>query len=195
MPNDICYELDVLASSPTEINQIAARLKEIGCEEVRNLGFVDPALNKARRFDSHSYGYPRLDPLLSISEVFPVAIFLLDYCDQMWSYSGKCVIRGGEVIQHVHDGEQQAQSVDWVLLDIFAPFRSEYHAELKFGSLWADWVGGVLTAAMDLKERPPVAGFDAWKFHEAIKAQELARREVAKQLAKLGDPPEEDLPF
>ena len=189
MPNDICLQIDVLASSPAEINQIAARLKEIGCEEVRNLEFVDLARNKACRFDSHSYGYPRLNPLLSISKAFPVAIFLLTYCDQTWSYSGKCVIRGGDVIQHVHDGEQQAQSVDWVLLDIFAPFRSEYHAELEFGSLWAEWVGDVVTAAMELKERPPVAGFDAWKFHEVIEAQELARREVAKQLAKLGYPP------
>jgi hypothetical protein len=69
------------------------------------------------------------------------------------SYSGKLVIRAGEVVQEVFDGDQQAQGLDWALLDIFAPFRAEYYGEEhEFGSLWTSWLDAIVAAAKALKD-------------------------------------------
>jgi len=88
--------------------------------------------------------------ILEVSDSFPVTIFLIDYYDQQWSYTGKIVIRGGEVVQEVFDGDKRSQGLDWALLDIFAPFRAEYFAEQEFGSLWRPWLEAVMTAATRL---------------------------------------------
>jgi hypothetical protein len=184
MSNWIDYELDVLAGSPAEINQIAERLKQPSTELVtwavgkfgeppsevadnlkklvefkatRNLGYVDASVNEARRFSlsfkSRSYGIVN-SHLYEISTEFPSAIFLLTYRDIMASYAGKDVIRAGEIIQRVHDGNQKTQSLDWVLIDIFPPFLAEYYDGLPFGSLWQEWVGKLEAAVAELKEQP-----------------------------------------
>jgi hypothetical protein len=68
--------------------------------------------------------------LFDVSAEFPDAIFLLLYYDMQASYAGKKVIKAGELIQQIHDRHQQAQAMDWVLVDIFAPYKAEY--ELGF---------------------------------------------------------------
>jgi hypothetical protein len=183
MSNWIDYTLDVLAGSPAEINQIAERLNqpslelvnwiaerdgqpvsavEEGLKEllefktVKNLGYVANEINKARRFSlafkSRYYGIVD-SHLVEVSEAFPKAIFLLEYFDMQASYSGKRVIRAGEVVQEVFDGDQQVQGLDWALLDIFAPFRAEYHGEEhEFGSLWTTWLDAIVAAAKALKD-------------------------------------------
>ena len=154
MSNWINYNLDVLAGSAPEIYQIAKRLNQPSSElanriarrdgqqlnevterlkelldfkTVRNLGYVANEINKARRFslsfkDRH---YGIVDShLTEVSRAFPAAIFLLEYFDTQASYSGKRVMRAGEVVHEVFDGDQQVQGLDWVLLDIFAPLPS-----------------------------------------------------------------------
>jgi hypothetical protein len=183
MSNWIDYELDVLAGSPEEINQIAERLKQPSTklldflakkfgqpvseiteglkelfefEATKNLGYVDPSVNQARRFSlsfkSRSYGIVN-SHLYEISAEFPSAVFLLTYRDMMASYSGKDVIRAGKIIQGVHDGDQKVQSLDWVLIDIFPPFYAEYYDGLEFGSLWQEWVGKLEAAIGELKHQ------------------------------------------
>jgi hypothetical protein len=182
MSNWIDYNLDVLAGSPAEINQIAERLNQpsfalsgwvaqrsgqpLGVQEdlkqllefktVKNLGYVHDEVNKARRFtlafkDKH-YGIVG-SHLFEVSEAFPTAIFLLEYHDMQASYSGKRVIRAGEIVQEVFDDDQKVQGLDWALLDIFAPFRAEYYGEEHaFGSLWTPWLEAIMTAANSLKD-------------------------------------------
>lgn len=181
MSNWLDYELDVLASSPSEINQIQERLKQpstrllnfvaneagqpandisgglkdlIQFSRTQNLGHLDVTVNKARRFTlsfkDRYYGLVK-GHLFEVSEDFPSAIFLLAYCDMQFSYSGKKVIRGGEVIQQIHDGRQPAQGADYCLIDIFAPFQAEYLADLEFGSLWQDWLSKMAAAIGELK--------------------------------------------
>ena len=181
MSNWIDWDLDVLAASPAEINQIAARLKQpsaelvnwvaerwgeptdevadgikklVAFEPARNLGYIADDINQARRFrlefKDKFTGIIR-SQLREVSAAFPTAIFLLTYCD-LGNYSGKEVLRGGQVIQSVHDGNQQAQGYDWALLDIFAPFWAEYDLGVPFGSLWQQWVDDVIAAANRLKE-------------------------------------------
>ena len=181
MSNWLDYELDVLASSPSEINQIAERLKQPSTKladffanksgrPVKEITEVlkdllafkaaekcaEAGVDKARRFrltfkdrfhdivDGH---------LLEVSEDFPSALFLLLYYDQQSSYSGKQVVRGGEVIQQIHDGEQPAQGIDYCLVDIFAPFKVEYYADLECGSLWQGWLGKMAAAIGELNAR------------------------------------------
>ena len=60
------------------------------------------------------------------------------------SYAGKTVIRAGEVVQEVHDGDQKAQSLDWVLIDIFPPFYADmittaFRSEVFGRSGWINW--------------------------------------------------------
>ena len=191
MSNWIDWDLDVLASNPDEINHISERLNQPSLElvnsfaqrfeqpvsevtegltellefkVVRNLGYVDNTVNKARRFSiefkDKSDGIVR-SHLFEISEAFPAAIFLLEYRDTQASYTGKQVIRAGEVVQEVFDGDQQAQGLDWALLDIFAPFRAEYYGEqTEFGSLWQPWLEAVMEAARQLKGGD---GAQSWK--------------------------------
>ncbi|MGC2517084.1 MAG: hypothetical protein WA383_21385, partial [Terriglobales bacterium] len=144
MSNWIDYDLDVLASNPDEINQIAARLNQPSLElaywaakrfgqpvgevaeglkellafkTVRNLGYLDNAVNKARRFSisfKDKYSGVVKSHLSEVSEAFPTAIFLVTYYDMQASYAGKWVERAGELVQQIHDGDQQAQAIDWV---------------------------------------------------------------------------------
>ncbi|MGA2859029.1 MAG: hypothetical protein ABSE40_19335 [Candidatus Sulfotelmatobacter sp.] len=183
MSNWIDYGLDVLASNQDEMNQIAERLNQPSQElanwvaqrfeqpvsevteglkrllefkAVKNLGYLNNSVNKARRF-SISFNDKRhgivWSHLLEVSGTFPAAIFLLEYCDEGVSYAGKKVIRAGKVVQEVHDGDQQVQGLDWALLDIFAPFRTEYYGETaEFGSLWQPWLDAVIAAARQLKD-------------------------------------------
>jgi len=183
MSNWIDYTLDVLAINPAEMNQVAERLTRPSPElagwvaqrsgqpvdevaeglkellefkNARNLGSANSALNKARRFDLEFkdkwYGIAN-NHLFEVSEEFPKAVFLLEYHDGQASYSGKRVIRAGEVVREVHDGDQQAMGLDWALLDIFAPFRAEYYSEEhEFGSLWQPWLDAIMAAAKALKD-------------------------------------------
>ena len=181
MGNWIDYRLDVLANSPAEINQIAERLNQPSLElagwiaqkdghpvneitgplkellefkTVTNLGYVGDDVNKARRFSlafkDRYYGIVK-SHLAEVSETFPTAIFLLEYYDQQASYAGKKVIRAGEIVRQIHDGHQQAQAMDWVLVDIFAPFKSEYELGAEFGSLWQEWLADLTIAVHELK--------------------------------------------
>ena len=183
MSNWIDYSLDVLAGSPAEINQIAERLNQPSLElanwiaqrdgqpvnavgealkellvfkMVKNLGYVNHDINKARRFslEFKDKFYGIVDShLTEVSRAFPAAIFLLEHFDTHASYSGKRVKRAGEVVQEVFDGDQQVQGLDWALLDIFAPFRAEYYGEEhEFGSLWTTWVDAIVSAVKGLKD-------------------------------------------
>lgn len=183
MSNWIDYNLDVLAGSPAEINQISERLTQPSLElvnwiaerdgqqanevteglkellefkAIRNLGYVSNDVNKARRFSlafkSRFYGIVD-SHLAEVSEAFPAAVFLLEYRDAQASYSGKRVIRGGEVVKGVFDSDQKVQGLDWALLDIFAPFRAEYYGEEHdFGSLWTPWLDAIMAAVKGLKD-------------------------------------------
>jgi hypothetical protein len=139
------------------VSEVAEGLKELlEFKTVKNLGYMHQGVNKARRFSlefkDKSYGIVD-SHLTEISRAFPAAIFLLEYFDTQASYSGKQVIRAGEVVQKVFDGDQQAQGLDWALLDIFAPFRAEYDGEEhEFGSLWTPWLDAVMAAVKGLKD-------------------------------------------
>jgi hypothetical protein len=135
MSNWIDMRLDVLASSPEEINQIERALqdpreellkrvakkrggdpKEIASDvkvlvtlkPTRNLGHLDPSVNKARRFENEwkdKFWGVVWSHVLFVSEAFPEAIFLGEYWDISTSCAGKRVIRGGREIRHIHDGK------------------------------------------------------------------------------------------
>jgi hypothetical protein len=181
MSNWIDYSLDVLSTSPSEMNRIAEQLNKPSQElaewiaqrdgqpvteglkqlfdfkPVKNLGYIDDALNKARTFSMSSknkYCGIIWSHLFEISAAFPTTIFLLEYFDMQAGCAGKQVIRAGEVVQEVFERDQEAQGFDWALLDIFAPFRAEYYGEeAEFGSLWQPWLKAVMAAARRLKGR------------------------------------------
>jgi hypothetical protein len=124
------------------VSESAERLKELlEFKTVENLAYVHNDVSKARRFglEFKDRYYGIVDShLTEVSRAFPAAIFLLEYFDMQMSYSGKRVMRSGEVVQEVFDGDQQVRGLDWALLDIFAPFRAEYFGEEhEFGSLCA----------------------------------------------------------
>ena len=183
MSNWVDMQLDVLASSPEEINKIEAALqqpreelltwaakrngedpKEIAADvkalvtlkPTRNLGRLDLSVNRARRFESEwkdRFWGLVWSHVYFVSEAFPEAIFLGEYFDTCMSYAGKVVIRGGHEIRSVHDGNQQAQGWEWVSPNIFAPFKSEYHSGAEFGSLWDAWLIELECAVAKLKQR------------------------------------------
>jgi len=180
MSNWIYCSLDVLASSPKEMNRVAERLNQPSQElsswvaqrlsrevaeglprllefkAVKNLSDVDDRLNQARRFsivfNSKRNGIV-WSHLFEVSEAFPAAIFLVECRDGGLNYASKKVIRAGELVQELYDGERPTQlGGDWALLDIFAPFRTEYYGGVaEFGSLWQPWLDGVIAAARRLK--------------------------------------------
>ena len=177
-------DLDVLASSPNEMKRIAERLNQPSQElaswvaerlgqpvsevakglprllefkAVKNLVYADDRLNQARRFridfNRTRYGivWSHLD---EVSGAFPTAIFLVECRDGGLDYASKTVIRAGEVVRELYDGERPDQlGVDWALLDIFAPFRTEYYGgeTAEFGSLWQPWLEAVMVAVRRLK--------------------------------------------
>jgi hypothetical protein len=173
MSNWIDMHLDVLASRPDEINAIENALKN-PCAEliarrahrsgmepkdiaedlkeivtfipIRNLGSVDPSVNKARRFESAwkmKFWGLAISHLKFVSRDFPGAVFLAHYYDDQASFGGKIVIRAGEEIRCSHDGDHRAQAQEWVLPNIFAPYETEYDLGLEFGSLWNEWLEGM----------------------------------------------------
>lgn len=173
MSNWVDVHLDVLASSPDEINdienalqnpcaeliawraqragvepaEIAADIKEIVTfKAVRNLRYVHPSVNKARCFES-SWKDRSWGLVWShvdfVSRNFPRAVFLAQYWDDQWSYGGKMVIHAGEEIRSSRDRDHQAQAQEWVLPNIFAPYWAEYELGLEVGSLWDKWLEGM----------------------------------------------------
>ena len=183
MSNCVDIQLDVLASSPDQINDIELSLQQ-PCDELlkwvatkwdqtpeqvagdlkrlitfqctRNLGAADPTRNKARRF-RNSFRVRRWGLVLShlyfVSREFPNAVFLMEYWDTCMSYAGKSVIKEGREIRQIHDGNQQAQGSEWVLPNIFAPYESEYQTGQEFGLFWDSWVLGMEDALSVLKSR------------------------------------------
>ena len=173
--------LDVLASSPEEINKIETALQQ-PCEELlawvakrwgkgpkevaadvkalvtfkptRNLLYTEPSIDKDRRFTNsfrHRFTGIVWSHVDLVSENFPEAIFLAEHCDQQASLAGKIVIRAGEEIRSVYDGNEQAQGFAWVLPDIFAPYRAEHDLGVEFGSLWDKWLSGMQRELASLK--------------------------------------------
>jgi len=188
MSNWIDVHLDVLASSPAEIAEIESALKTaseeliawraqregveprviaenvkaiVAFKVVGNLGRVDPSVNKARRFEvsfNDSFSGLVWSHVDLVSRDFPNAVFLAEYWDMQMSYDGKIVIRAGDEIRSSHDGNQRAQAHEWVLPNIFAPYRAEYELGLEFGSLWDQWLEGMSKELAALKTyygRPP----------------------------------------
>lgn len=174
--------LDVLATNPKEINDIAKALQEpsrdllvrftttwppdeaemgdlrefAGFKAISNLGYIAESVNKARRFQNsfknHSEA-PIYMHLSLVSAAFPNAIFLAHYSNFGWGYSWREVIRNGVVERSVSDSDQPAQAIEWVLPDIFAPFRTEYQNGQPFGSMWNKWVDDLASAANGLGSR------------------------------------------
>lgn len=167
MSTSFDYVLDVLGTSPEEIGSITTRLKQpsfelldwaakrvnrtpdeidqdvtnlVGFKFAKNLFILDESMNKARRFKNSFKNWAGVvnSHIFEVSAEFPNAVFLLNYYAD--NYSGKRVIHAGEVVQDIFDGNQQAQFLDWVLLDIFAPFKAEWDRGLPFGSLWTKWL-------------------------------------------------------
>jgi hypothetical protein len=182
--------LDVLATSPDEINKIEAALQE-PCEELlvwvakkwgkdpkeiaadvkalvtfkptRNLGYVHPSVNKARRFQNlfkdRSWGvvWSHVD---FVSRDFSEALFLGEHWNLQASSASRTVIRAGREIRSVYDGSQRAQGYEWVLPNIFAPYQTEYDLGLEFGSLWEQWLSEMKRTLAELQEcdSAPMAG-------------------------------------
>jgi hypothetical protein len=170
MGNWVDVHLDVLASSPDEINEIERALKEpcaeliawraelcgenpqevaenvkeiVKFEAIRNLGYVHPSVNKARRFKSswkdRFWGLVWSHTQF-VSRDFPNAVFLAQYWDDQLSYGGKRVFHAGDEIRSSRDSNHHAQAQEWVLPNIFAPFKAEYELDLECGSLWGEWL-------------------------------------------------------
>ena len=144
--------------------EIAADVKElVSFDPKSNLGSV----NKARRFQNSfkdRYTGVVWSHVYFVSQNFPQAIFLAEYWNIQVSSSGRKVIRAGEEIRYVHDGNQQAQGYDWVLPDIFAPYRSEYETGAEFGTLWDQWLGEMQSELTSMKayySKPAVVGQEA----------------------------------
>lgn len=190
MGNWIDVRLDVLAPSPDEINKIEAALQQpcedllawvaerwgkdqneiatdatnlVAFRPIQNLGYMDSSVNKARRFQ-HSFKERSWGVVWShvycVSRDFPEAIFLAEHWDCQGNYTAKDVIRGGREIRHVSDNDQQAQCREWVLPNIFCPYRTEYELDVEFGMFWNPWLLAMEGAVAKLKERygTPKAG-------------------------------------
>jgi hypothetical protein len=182
MSNWIDLRLDVLASGPEEINKIeralqepcdeliawraqlcsenpediAANIKEIvSFKPIRNLGYVHPSVNKARRFASEwkdrfwglVWGHVHF-----VSRDFPRAIFLAQYWDDQMSYGGKRVFHAGDEIRSSRDNDHHAMGCEWVLPNIFAPFQTEHELGVECGTLWDEWIKDMRKELAELTE-------------------------------------------
>jgi hypothetical protein len=183
MSNWIDLHLDALAATPAEIDQIERALQN-PCEElitwraqhtgenpqeiatnvkeivsfkpVRNIGYVDPSVNKARRFEGEwkdKFSGLVWSHVHFVSRDFPSAIFLAQYWDDQMSYGGKRVFHAGDEIRSSYDGDHHAMGREWVLPNIFAPYQAEYELGLEFGSLWGQWLEGMRRQLDVLTER------------------------------------------
>jgi hypothetical protein len=181
LSNWIDVHLDVLATSPEEINMIEAALQQ-PCEELlvweakkggedpkeiaadvkaivsfdpkRKLGCADPAVNGTRRFEkSFNERFTGLvwSHVYFVSRDFPAAIFLTEYWNIQVSSAGRKIIRSGSEVRSTRDGNQQAQGYEWVLPNIFAPYLVEYELGLEFGSLWDQWLSEMQSELASLK--------------------------------------------
>jgi hypothetical protein len=183
MSNWVDAHLDVLASSPQMINEIeralqnpceeliawraqltgedpkeiAANIKEIvSFKPVCNLGYVDPSINKARRFECTwkdkfwGLAWSHVD---FVSRDFPKAVFLAQYWDDQMSYGGKMVIHAGDEIRSSRDGNHHAMGREWVLPNIFAPYQAEHELGLEYGTLWNEWVEDMRKELAELTQR------------------------------------------
>jgi hypothetical protein len=178
MGNVVDVQLDVLASDPAEIKEIEVALQE-PCDElivsyagwcnqdpvniasdIKDVVAFKPTLDlhlagkpvTARRFKN---SFKRSWDLVwshvhFVSKDFPKAIFLAEYWDWMGNYDGKLVIHAGNEIHSSHDDARRGQFSAWALLDIFAPYQSEYELGLEFGSLWDAWIEDTRKALADL---------------------------------------------
>jgi hypothetical protein len=221
MNNPIDFYLDVLAASPEEINQvevalqqtcdellcwaagrvskrpedIAADVKEIvSFKPVRNLGYIDPSVNKARRFTNFftdRFWGTVMTHVLFVSKQFPTAILLLEYWDPMASYAGKMVIRAGEEVHHVCDSKQQSQSCEWVLPNIFAPFLTEYWNGEDFGCLWDQWVSELVGAVQQLQAMSSATQAGVALAGETLEAPNLESNQSSLTEANTASKPDE----
>jgi hypothetical protein len=187
MSNWVDLHLDVLSSSPDEISRIERALREpcqelidwraqqtgdapkeiagsikeiVSLKPIRNLGYVHSSVNKARRFAGEwkdKFSGLVWSHVEFVSRDFPSAIFLAQYWDDQMSYGGKRVFHAGDEIRSSFDGDHHAQGIEWVLPNIFAPFRAEYELGLKCGCLWDEWGEGMRRQLALLTERYPGA--------------------------------------
>src|SRR5437667_4267020 len=145
MANYLTYDLEVLANSSAEINQIAERLKQPSTELVNwvaekygeSVNEIAEHLRELVAFEATSDAIATGDPedgpqmrnfevsfknngasglvdshLFEVSKAFPKPVLLLEYYDEMTSYSGKMVIRAGKIVQSMYDGYHRAQSIE-----------------------------------------------------------------------------------
>jgi hypothetical protein len=178
MSNWIDYNLDVLAGSTAEINQITEKLNQpslqlagwiaqrdgqqlnqvteglkklLEFKTVRNLGHVHDEINKARRFTLafKDKHWGIVDShLAEISEAFPNAIFLPEYSDIQASYSGKRVMRARK--SSAGGIRRRSESAGPGLGAAGAEYHGEEH---DFGSLWTPWLDAVSAAVNELKHK------------------------------------------
>jgi hypothetical protein len=138
------------------ITSLAEQLKELVqfemVERFHSQGITKSCRLKIARRD-HSAGILR-GHLFEVSAEFPDAILLLFNYDMQASYAEKMVIKEGEVFQQIHDGRQQAQAMDWVLIDIFAPFKTEFELGIEFGSMLQQWLADLAVAVKELNHVP-----------------------------------------
>jgi len=183
MSNWVDLRVDVLASSNVEINQIELALQDpcdellvwraeaigvdakdiakdvkaiVSFKSTHNLGFLSSTVNKARRFENEfkdRFWGLVFSHLHFVSRDFPKACFLTEYWDGCMSYGGKVVIHAGKEICSSCDGDHHAQAMEWVLPNIFAPFRNEYELGIECGSLWDEWMEHMQLQLARLAER------------------------------------------
>lgn len=179
----IDMHVDVLASSPGEIDKIKTALqqlpkgllawvvktsgnaserfvegvmKDVTLRPTSDLWDAAPAIKCDQRFESEwpYYAYGVVwSQLYLVSREFYDAVFLVEYCDTRLRYAGRVVLRAGREACAVHDGHQQTRGYDWLLPDIFAPYLAEYRDGSNFGTLWGSWLMELESAVVELRHR------------------------------------------
>jgi hypothetical protein len=177
----VFYDLDVLASNPTEINQIAERLKQpsaelvnwraeesrqplseiaanlkklVEFEAIHGPGHIDDSLNKARSFRNvllHEKWMGIVD-----SHLFEVSEAFPSAIFMLdWGVPESDF--GGQIVIRAGEEVQHVCHGDTQCplsgLDIFAPYRDEYLHGLEFGSLWKEWLEEEIATQRELSLR------------------------------------------
>ena len=140
--------------------------RSVTFKPVCKLGYVDPSVNKARRFESSwkdKFSGLVWSHVHFVSRDFPAAVFLAQYWDDQMSYGGKRVFHAGDEIRSSRDDDHHAQGCEWVLPNIFSPYKAEYEMGLECGSLWEEWLEGM---------RKELAELTAWYGAQAEKELE-----------------------